>query len=146
MKTLILSILCSPILYDLFTGKNIKITARNFDALQTEAFIFGAIIAIVFLLIMWLVSAMIPYEGGSNPQDAKKRRIAYVVIGIIAIIALFMINTFHVQNFITRSGLKSDFTRVNIIGIIIDALVYFVGGFALSKIFKNKSIGTIFPS
>lgn len=135
------------IFLDLLMGKNIKITkASQLATLKTETFIAGVILAILFLLITWaVITFLVAYEGGKEDKSGGKRRIIFYVVGFINIVILFVINTFHVSGFVKRS-LQSDYTTTNIIAIVICALVYFVGGFALSKIFKTAKIGTLFPS
>lgn len=115
--------------------------------LKTETFIAGVILAILFLLITWaVVTFFIAYEGGKDDRSGGKRRIVFYIVGFVNIVLLFAINTFHVSKAVTKVSLQKDFTTTNIIAIIICALVYFVGGFALSKVFKSAKIGTLFPS
>ena len=135
------------IFLDLLMGKNIKITrASQLATLKTETFIAGVLLAIIFLLITWaVVTFFIAYEGGKDDPSGGKRRIVFYIVGFINIVILFVINTFHVSGYVKKT-LQSDYTTTNIIAIVICALVYFVGGFALSKIFKSAKIGTLFPS
>jgi len=140
MKTFTLSIL-----FRIIGGERVPITSGNWQQLQLEVFVFGAIIAVVFLLIAWLISNSIAFEEGKDAKDARKRRVAFIILGVIAIILLFFINSFVVTENL-KGAQEKRFVQVNVIGIIIDALVYFVGGFITSKIFKNTKWGTIFPT
>ncbi len=138
--------LISSILIDLLSGRNVPITARNFEALQMETFIFGLIVALLFLLILWIVTELIPYEGSLNDQSSKKRQTAFYIIGALTVVALFSINTFKVSGFINRSGLKSDFIQTNVISVIICAFAYFLIAFGIAKAFPKTKFGTIFSS
>ncbi len=117
------------------------------EGLITNTYVFAAIAALVFVAIAMLVSKAVAYEGGKNPQDAKKRRIWFAVIGIIGVIAFFCYNKFFVSSQIVPTPLLQDkFLLHTAIATGVVAILYFVFGFVASKIFKNGKFGTIFPS
>ena len=134
----------TPHLWDLLFGDPGRITRRAFENILTEVYIAGAIIAIFFLLFAIFISNSINYETGVAPKDPQKRRIVFYVLGILAIITLFAISTFSVTELSKMQ--EEQFKRTSFIAIGINALIYFVGGFALSKIFSNKKLGSWFPS
>jgi hypothetical protein len=109
-----------------------------------EVYIGGAIIALLCLGIAILISNSIAYEAGTKPKDARKRRIAFYVMGIIAMILLFAISSFSVTSL--RGRQADEFQTVLLISVVVNALVYFVLGFLLSKIFSSSKLGTWFPS
>ncbi len=92
-----------------------------------------------------LASSMIAFEGGKNPQDAKKRRIWFIVIGILATVGFFCYNFFVVSGKIVPVPMLQDkFMMCCAISTVVVLLVYFALGFALSKILKKSKFGTIF--
>ncbi|MCP3932203.1 MAG: hypothetical protein GY705_24290 [Bacteroidetes bacterium] len=134
----------TPHLWDLLFGDPGRISRKAFEAILVEVYIAGAIIAVLFLLLAILVSNAISYDTQSPPRDPRKRRIAFWVFGIITIILLFFIGTFSVTE---MSKLQAEqFQKTTYIAIGINALIYFVGGFILSKLFPRSKIGTWFPS
>lgn len=131
-------------LWDVLFGNPGRISARAFDAIKTEVFIAGALLALLCLLIAWLIANSIAYEAGKNPRDPFKRRMAFIIIGVIAVILLFAMSSFSVTNLKGRQ--MEEFRTVMMYSIVINALIYFVGGFVLSKFLSKSKFGTIFPS
>ena len=131
-------------LWDVLFGNPGRIPREAFEAIKTEVFIFGGLLALLCLLIAWLISNAIPYEEGKNPKDALKRRIVFAVIGVIAIITLFAMSSFSVTNL--RGRQLEELRQVMLYAVLINALLYFLLGFALSKLRPRSKFGTIFPS
>lgn len=131
-------------LWDVLFGNPGQINSQAFDAIKTEAFIAGALLALIFLGLAILFSQAIAYESGRNPRDPRKRRIVFIVTGLVAVIALFAISSFSVTSL--RGTQAKEFQTTMLISVGINALIYFVGGFALSKAFAKSKIGTWFPS
>lgn len=131
-------------LWDVLFGNPGRIPKSTFEVIKTEAFIAGAIISLVALGLAMLISSAISYEPGANPKDPRKRRIVFIVTGIIAVIALFAISSFTVTSL--KGKQLEEFQQVMLISVIVNALIYFVLGFAVSKIFSRSKIGTWFPS
>ena len=67
-----------------------------------------------------------------------------IITGIFAVITLFAISSFSVSSL--RGTQLDEFRQVMLYSVIVNALIYFVLGFALSKIFSKSKIGTWFPS
>ncbi|RMG67011.1 MAG: hypothetical protein D6722_13955 [Bacteroidetes bacterium] len=131
-------------LWDVLFGNPGRISKTDFDAIKTEAFIAGALLALICLGIAVLISQAIAYESGRNPRDPRKRRLVFIITGLIAVVALFAISSFSVTSL--RGTQAEQFRTTMLISVAINALIYFVGGFALSKIFSKSKIGTWFPS
>ncbi len=131
-------------LWDVLFGNPGRISRSAFETIKTEVFVAGALLALLCLLIAWLISNSIPYEAGKNPRDPFKRRMTFIIIGVVAIILLFAMSSFSVSNLKGRQ--MEEFRQVMMYSIVINALIYFVLGFAFSKIFSKSKFGTIFPS
>ena len=131
-------------LWDVLFGNPGRISPQMFDNIKMEVFFAGALLALLCLGIAILISNGIEYEKGDRPTDPKKRRIAFYVLGLVAIILLFAISSFSVTSLKGRQA--EEFQQVMLISIVVNALIYFVLGFALSKMFSSRKIGTWFPS
>lgn len=131
-------------LWDVLFGDPGRITSSAFENIKTEVFIAGALLALLCLAIAWLISNSIAYEAGKNPRDPFKRRLAFIIIGVVAIVLLFAMSSFSVTNL--RGRQMEEFQQVMLISIAINALIYFLLGFALSKMMPRSKFGTIFPS
>ena len=116
--------------------------------LISNTYILSAVAAIVFLLITMIISKTIAYEGGKNPQDPKRRRIWFWVIGIVATVAFFCYNFFVVKNqIVSNPMLLDEFAKHMAIATGLTFLIYLVAGYILSHfVFKSGKFGTIFPS
>ena len=77
-----------------------KTSLKDIDGLITNSYMFGAVCAVVFLLIAVLISNMIKFEGGSNPKDPKKRRMWFWIIGIITPVVFYLYNMFLQQSYL----------------------------------------------
>ena len=121
----------------------------------------AAVCAVGFLLLAILISSLIKYEPGSNPKDPRKRRIWFWILGIIAVILVFVLLffVFPVPVEVVKSGELGKFNPGQIAtyeeqmahymmmaGIATGTcfVVYVVLGLILSKVFKNKKIGDWF--
>ncbi|RMG26505.1 MAG: hypothetical protein D6730_09005 [Bacteroidetes bacterium] len=131
-------------LWDVLFGDPGRIPRSAFETIKTEVFIAGALLAVLCLGIAWLIANSIPYEAGKNPRDPFKRRMAFIIVGVVAIVLLFAMSSFSVTNL--RGRQMEEFRQVMMYSIIINALIYFIVGFALSKLLPRSKFGTIFPS
>jgi len=120
-------------------------TPRQLDALSIQTFIFAVIVGVVFLLLAVLIAKAIPFEGGSDPQDPRKRRLWFRILLFVSFVVVFLYNMFFVAPTVA-ANLQSKFMTINIIASVIDVLVYFVLGFILSKIFSTGKLGNWFPT
>ncbi|GAB4402356.1 MAG: hypothetical protein OHK0039_00260 [Bacteroidia bacterium] len=131
-------------LWDVLFGDPGRIQSSTFDSIKNEAFIAGALLALVALGLAILISSLIAYEPGKNPKDPRKRLIVFIIIGLVTVVALFAISTFTPT--VLKGTQLSEFRQTMYISVVINALLYFVLGFALSKMLPKTKIGTWFPS
>ena len=120
-------------------------TIRDLETLQGETYILAVIVAIVALALSYLVALLIAYEGGKNPGDATKRRVGFFIIGFVSVATFFLYNVTVVYRRVAPS-LESRFATTNVIATVVVLVIFFVGGFILSKLLKRSKYGTIFPS
>ncbi|MBK7383846.1 MAG: hypothetical protein IPI81_11040 [Flavobacteriales bacterium] len=106
------------------------------------AYIFTIIVSLVFLLIAALVANMIKFEGGANPKDAKKRRMWFWVLGILAPAVAFTVGFFLLAP--TKKVEYDNFMSALPIGTGIGFALYVVLGFVFSRMFKHGKMGNWF--
>ncbi|MCQ2973874.1 MAG: hypothetical protein MJ211_03605 [Bacteroidales bacterium] len=117
------------------------------EGLITNTYILSVVVALIFVGIAFLISSLIAYEGGKYPKDAKRRRIWFVLIGIVSAIAFFCYNFLYVGGKIVPTAMLQDkFFIHTAIASGVTLVTYFLVGFGLSKLFKRTKFGTIFPS
>ena len=67
-------------------------TLKAVQALIGETYIYAIIIGIIALALAFIIATIIKYQGGKDPKDHIKRRVWFVIIGLIAPIAFFLYN------------------------------------------------------
>lgn len=117
-------------------------TFPQLEALQSNTMVYAGIVCLTAVLVAFLISLMIPYEGGVD-KSYVKRRIAYIIIGIIASVAFFLFNELYVMNFIMNVGYQTEFATTNIkcLGITIGG--YIIVGLAIMFAFRHSKFGSI---
>lgn len=143
-KLFLLQITRAVHLWDLITGDAGKISRTALDNLKLEAYMGGAIIALVFLAIAILIAFMVPYEPGKNPRDPQKRRMWMIIMGVLVLVGLFVVSLLATR---TLSGRQADIIQqASLISVAVNTILYFVLAFVLSKIARKTKLGTWFPS
>jgi uncharacterized protein YacL len=75
-------------------------TLNQLDALIGQTYIYAIIGAAVALVLAFLIANLIKFEGGKNSRDHIKRRVWYIVIGIVFTFCKYTIYLFINPNFI----------------------------------------------
>ncbi len=120
-------------------------TPRQLDALVWQTYLAAVILAVVTLAIVFLIAQMIPYEGGSDPTDAKKRRLAYVIIGLLVPIGYYLYNLFATMQDVAPS-LQDQFGMTAIFSSAILLAIYLIVGFVTAKLMSSNKFATIFST
>lgn len=113
----------------------------------------GVVIALAFLLVSVLIANLIKYKP--DHRDFKKRKLWFWIMGVLALITAFVVFFFTIkfatpdvkttkQLAASYTELVNHFTMLKSIATGGAFVLYIVLGFILSKIFKNKKIGTWF--
>ena len=108
-----------------------------------EAYIISLSTAIVFLLLAALIANAIKYEGGSNPEDPKKRKTWFWLLAILNPVINFLLG-YYVFKPDANIMIVNKYVSALAIGTGIGFLVYIILGFVLSKMFRNGKIGNWF--
>ena len=115
---------------------------RQLEALIGETYMYAVIIALVAVVLAFAVANLIKY-GGKNSTDHIKRRLWYIIIGIVTPIAFFLYNALYVSSFITKAPLKAQFTMANLWATLVVLGVYAASGIGTMLIFRRSKWGSI---
>ena len=113
-------------------------TLKQVEALIGETYMYAAIIAIVALVLAYIVANLIKYGGGRNSTDHIKRRLWYIIIGIIAPVVFFLYNTLYVSSYITKAPLQAQFSTANIFATLEVLGIYIVIGIVTMLIIRHS--------
>ena len=120
-----------------------RITALpQLQALQDNTMIYAVVVFLVAILISFLISLMIPYKGGKD-NSYIKRRVAFIIVGIVACLAFYLYNDIYVKGFIMNAGFKSMFVKTNLQCLAITIGGYIVTGLVLMFAFRHSKFGSI---
>ena len=120
-----------------------RITALpQLQALQDNTMIYAVVVFLVAILIAFLISLMIPYKGGKD-NSYIKRRVAFMIVGIVACLAFYLYNDIYVKGFIMNAGFKSMFVKTNLQCLAITIGGYIVTGLVLMFAFRHSKFGSI---
>ena len=113
------------------------------NQLMNSTMIYAVIVGLVAVLVALLLSNMFPWEGG-NDRSYIKRRIAFVVIGIIAVLGFWLYNDLVVMSHIRNVGFQNMFKACNLKCIGINLGVYLLVSFLLMLfVFRHSKFGSI---
>ena len=120
-----------------------RITALpQLQALQDNTMIYAVVVFLVAILIAFLISLMIPYKGGKD-NSYIKRRVAFIIVGIVTCLAFYLYNDIYVKGFIMNAGFKSMFVKTNLQCLAITIGGYIVTGLVLMFAFRHSKFGSI---
>ena len=120
-----------------------RITALpQLQALQDNTMIYAVVVFLVAILIAFLISLMIPYKGGKD-NSYIKRRVAFIIVGIVACLVFYLYNDIYVKGFIMNAGFKSMFVKTNLQCLAITIGGYIVTGLVLMFAFRHSKFGSI---
>jgi hypothetical protein len=118
-------------------------TIKQLDALIGNTYVYAIIIAIAAVVIAFVISSLIKWGGGRNDASHIKRRVWYIIVGILAPIGFFLYNTLYVSKYITKAPLQAKFSTANILAILIVLGVYIVLGIVTMFIMRRSKWGSI---
>jgi len=117
-------------------------TLRQLEALIGETYMYAVIIALAAVVLAFFIANIIKY-GGKNSTDHIKRRLWFIIVGIITPIAFFLYNALYVSTFIMRMPLKAQFSTANILATLVVLGVYAALGIITMFIFRRSKWGSI---
>ncbi len=118
-------------------------TIAKLDSLVSTTYVYAVIVACLAIGIAIIIAKLIPFEGGSVDRSYIKRRIWFIIIGLVTLISFFLYNQLVVQDEICRAPLKAKFSNCNVISIIVIILIYLIISFIIMKTFRRSKFGSI---
>ena len=118
-------------------------TLKQLDALIGQTYIYAIIGAVVALALAFLVANLIKFEGGRNSRDHIKRRIWYIILGIVFIFAFYLYNALYVSDFITKASLQAKFSNTNLLSTLVLLGIYLGAGLLTMMLIRSSKWGSI---
>ena len=118
-------------------------TLKQLEALTGTTYMYAVIIAVAALVLAFIIANIIKFQGGKNATDHIKRRIWYIIIGMVAPIVFFLYNSLYVANFITKAPLQAKFSTANVLATLAVLGVYVVVGIVTMLIMRSSKWGSI---
>ena len=108
-----------------------------------NAYVLAAVVTVIFMLLAVVISSVIKFELSQNPQDKKKRRVWFWILGVLTPVVVFLVGYFIMgtEKQIPMKSAREAFRTAVGIASGCSFVVYVIVGFVLSKIFKNSKIG-----
>jgi Na+-driven multidrug efflux pump len=116
---------------------------KQVNALISETYMYAIIIAIIALAIAFFIVQLIHWQGGRNDRSHIKRRLWYIIIGLIAPISFFLYNTLVVSGKITKAPLVAKFSTANLMATLSILGIYAIIGIITMMIFRKSKWGSI---
>lgn len=117
-------------------------TLPQLNQLMNSTMIYAVIVGFIAVLVALLLANIFPWEGGKD-RSYIKRRIAFVVIGIVAVLGFWMYNDLVVVDYIRNAGFQNMFKACNLKCIGINLGVYIIVSVILMLIFRHSKFGSI---
>lgn len=117
-------------------------TVPAVQALQHETWMYAFIVAAIALAISIFVANLIAWQGGQD-KSYQKRRLWFVLIGIISLVSFFLYNDLQVKPLISQQGWQAMFSETNIQSSIVGLFVYYVVGVVIMFIRRHSKFGSI---
>ena len=110
--------------------------------LMNSTMIYAVVVGVVAFIVAIIVSNMFPWEGG-NDRSYIKRRIAFVLIGVCAVLGFWIYNDLVVADTIRNAGFQNMFKACNLKCIGINLATYIVVSVAVMFTFRHSKFGSI---
>jgi len=118
-------------------------TLNQLDALIGQTYIYAIIGAAVALVLAFLIANLIKFEGGKNSRDHIKRRVWYIVIGIVFTFSFYLYNALYVSDYITKSSLQAKFSTANLFSTLVLLGIYIGAGLLTMLLIRSSKWGSI---
>ena len=114
---------------------------KQLHALQTETWVWAAVVLLVALFVAWGISTLISWEGGKD-RSYIKRRWACGIVWAVAWIGFFLYNEHHVMKHV-KGGLQTQFSHTLWMTLGALAVGYVVLLILLALATPNSKLGSI---
>lgn len=117
-------------------------TSKQLGALQTETWLWTAVVVLVALLLAWLISSAISWKGGKDRSYIKRRWVCGI-IGVVAWVGFFLYNDLYVMGSIQKTAYKTQFSHILWMALGALAVGYVGLVLLLAYLTPNSKFGSI---
>ena len=117
-------------------------TLTQLRTLQTETWVWAAVVLLVALFVAWGISTLISWEGGKD-RSYIKRRWACGIVCSVAWIGFFLYNNLYVMGSIQKTAYKTQFSHILWMALGALAVGYVGLVLLLAYLTPNSKFGSI---
>lgn len=118
-------------------------TLTQLHDLQNSTWIYAVVVCAIAIIIAYLVSNMIAWQGG-NDRSYIKRRVWWVIIGLVASVAFWVYNDLVNVPRITNIGFRHMYSQTNLFCLFLVLIGYsFISLLLMQFLFRNAKFGSI---
>ena len=118
-------------------------TLTQLHDLQNSTWIYAVVVCAIAILMVYLVSNMIAWQGG-NDRSYIKRRVWWVIIGLVASIGFWVYNDLVNVPRIINIGFRHMYSQTNLFCLFLVLIGYFLISLLLMLfLFRKAKFGSI---
>lgn len=111
--------------------------------LQNSTWIYAVVVCAIAIIIAYMVSNMIAWQGG-NDRSYIKRRVWWIIIGFVASIGFWMYNDLVNVPRIINMGFRHMYSQTNLFCLFLVLIGYFLISLLLMLfLFRKAKFGSI---
>lgn len=126
---------------NMFTMKPVT-SSKLIGSLIQNTYIAAAFFVVLAILIALLISTIIKWQGYPD-TSYKKRRIWWIIVGVVVPVIFWMINATYVSGFIEKSSYLGRFGTCNVIATLLVFAGFFVVSVFSMFCFRSSKWGSI---
>ena len=118
-------------------------TLNQLQDLQNSTWIYAVVVCIIAIVVAYLVSNMIAWQGG-NDKSYIKRRVWWVIIGLVSGLGFWIYNDMVNVHRIVNVGFKHMYSQTNLMCLGAVLLGYFIFSLLImATLFRKAKFGSI---
>jgi len=118
-------------------------TLNQLQDLQNSTWIYAIVVCVIAIVVAFLVSNMIAWQGG-NDKSYIKRRVLWVIIGIVSGLGFWIYNDMFNVPRIVNAGFKHMYSQTNLMCLGVVLLGYLIGSLLImATLFRKTKFGSI---
>lgn len=118
------------------------VNLNQLNQLMSDTYVYAVIVFLAAVATAFIVSALVPWQGGKD-KSYITRRIAFILIGIAAVLGFWLYNDMVVTSSIRNAGFVNMFKECNLKCICITAIGYLATSLILMLCFRHSKFGSI---
>ena len=118
-------------------------TLNQLQDLQSSTWIYAFAVCIIAIAIAYFVSNMIAWQGG-NDKSYIKRRVWWIIIGIVAGLGFWIYNDVTNVHRIVNVGFKHMYSQTNLMCLFVVLFGYYlISLLIMATLFRKAKFGSI---